>query len=229
MAPTTRIHRAINGDPDATDALVAALRPRLARMAAYYARRTGEDADDLLQEAWVGMLEALPNVDPRIGSPEQHLIQRARWRLLDAIKRAHVRRCLPLEEEAVERLSGPGAETGLALACVWEFTSQLKPAQQAVLRCLLSGLTWREAARALGCSAANIAYHVRQIQRRYESWNDDPATLREDGRYGRREHRRRQPALSARLPAAVPTGGGPPFPLEGDLEPAGRGGWDDPF
>jgi RNA polymerase sigma-70 factor (ECF subfamily) len=191
MAPTSHIHRAINGDPDATADLVAALRPRLARMAAYYARCTGEDADDLLQEAWVGLLEALPNVDPRIGSPEQHLIQRARWRLLDAVKRAHVRRCLPLEEDAAERLPGPAMETALALACVWEFTAQLKPVQQAVLGCLLSGLTWREAARTLGCSAANIAYHVRQIQRRYESWNDEGAPVRENRRYGRREHCRR--------------------------------------
>jgi RNA polymerase sigma factor (sigma-70 family) len=229
MAPTTRIHRAINGDPDATEALVAALRPRLARMAAYYARCTGEDADDLLQEAWVGLLEALPNVDPRIGSPEQHLIQRARWRLLDAVKRARVRRCLPLDEEVAERLPGPSMETALALACVWEFTSQLKPVQQAVLGCLLSGLTWREAARALGCSAANIAYHVRQIQRRYESWNDDTGPVREDSRYGRREHRRRQPALSARHPAPVPAGGGAPLPLAGDPEPAGRGRWDDAY
>jgi RNA polymerase sigma-70 factor (ECF subfamily) len=191
MAPTTQIHRAINGDPDATSDLVAALRPRLARMAAYYARCTGEDADDLLQEAWVGLLEALPNVDPRIGSAEQHLIQRARWRLLDAVKRARVRRCLPLEEDAAERLPGPDVQTALALACVWEFTAQLKPVQRAVLSCLLSGLTWREAARTLGCSAANIAYHVRQIQRRYESWNNDATPLRENRRYGRRERSRR--------------------------------------
>src|SRR5262245_3583622 len=127
MTATTRIDRAIDGDRDATADLVAALRPRIARMAAYYARCTGEDADDLLQEAWLGLLEALPNVDPRIGSPEQHLIQRARWRLLDAVKRAHVRRCLPLEEDAVERLPGPEMETALGLACVWEFTRQLKP------------------------------------------------------------------------------------------------------
>lgn len=171
------LERAIRGDRDATEALVAALRPRLARMAAYYARCSGEDADDLLQEAWVGLLEALPRLDPQIGSPEQHLIQRARWRLLDAIKRAQVRRCLPLEDEALDRLPCRAMENALALACVWEFTAQLRPAQRAVLACLLSGLTWREAACALGCSAANIAYHVRQIRRRYEAWSADEPLL----------------------------------------------------
>ena len=78
--------RARAGDPAATEAVVEALRPRLVRMAAYYARRSGEDPDDLLQEAWVGLLEALPALDLGIGSPDQYLIQRARWRLLDAVK-----------------------------------------------------------------------------------------------------------------------------------------------
>jgi RNA polymerase sigma-70 factor (ECF subfamily) len=184
-------------------------------MAAYYARCSGEDADDLLQEAWVGLLEALPHLDTRIGSPEQYLIQRARWRLLDAIKRARVRRCLPLEEEALDRLPGRTMETALPMACVWEFTAQLKPAQRAVLACLLSGFTWREAARALGCSAANIAYHVRQIQRRYEAWNAGEPPV---------EHRSRGP----RSPADVARAGTLPrrvsrCPLEDPLiESEGR-------
>ncbi|HET6453664.1 MAG TPA: class I SAM-dependent methyltransferase [Armatimonadota bacterium] len=29
---------------------------------------------------------------------------------------------------------------------------------------------WREAGNTLGCTSANIAYHVRQIRRRYEEW-----------------------------------------------------------
>jgi RNA polymerase sigma-70 factor (ECF subfamily) len=139
-------------------------------MAAYYARCSGEDAEDLLQEAWVGLLESLPQLDTRIGSPEQYLIQRARWRLLDAIKRARVRRCAPLEEETVDRLATTPMERALDDACLSEFARQLKPVQRAVLECLLAGLTWREAGRALGCTSANIAYHVRQIRRAYERW-----------------------------------------------------------
>src|SRR5438093_1442555 len=85
------------GYPAAIEAVVRALRPRLAKMAAYYARCTGEDEDDLLQEAWLGLLQSLPELDLTIGRPEQYLIQRARWRLLDAVKRARVRRCLALD------------------------------------------------------------------------------------------------------------------------------------
>ena len=165
--------RARRGDPSATDAVVTALRPRLASMAAYYARCSGEDPDDLLQEAWVGLLEALPQLDLEIGSPEQYLLQRARWRLLDAVKRARVRRCAPLDESAAERLAGPAVESAVASACVWEFAGQLKSTQRAVLNCLLAGLTWREAGRILGCTSANIAYHVRQIRRQYQAWSGE--------------------------------------------------------
>jgi RNA polymerase sigma-70 factor (ECF subfamily) len=143
-------------------------------MAAYYARCSGEDADDLLQEAWIGLLEALPVLDLRIGSPEQYLIQRARWRLLDAVKRARVRRCAPLDEAPADEYSSPVMETALAGACFREFVGQLKSTQRAVLDCLLAGLTWREAGHALGCSSSNIAYHVRQIQRQYHEWNAGP-------------------------------------------------------
>src|SRR5438128_69121 len=117
--------RARAGEAPAIEAVVAKLRPRLARMAAYYARCSGEDAEDLLQEAWVGMLEALPELDLRIGDPEQYLIQRARWRLLDHIKRARVRRCAPLEEAEAGRPAATG-ECALSPACVAEFAAQLK-------------------------------------------------------------------------------------------------------
>jgi RNA polymerase sigma factor (sigma-70 family) len=166
-----RYERARDGDRNATEAVVETLRPRLARMAAYYARCSGEDADDLLQEAWVGLLEALPVLDMGIGSPDQYLIQRARWRLLDAIKRARVRRCASLEEEAVDRLAGPSLEEAEASACVCDFAGHLKDRQRQILDCLLAGHTWRETGDLLGCTSANIAYHVRQIRRCYEQWS----------------------------------------------------------
>jgi RNA polymerase sigma factor (sigma-70 family) len=165
------LERARRGDTAATESVVEALRPRLSRMAAYYGRCSGEDPDDLLQEAWLGLLEALPELDLRIGSPEQYLIQRARWRLLDAIKRARVRRCTPLEQEDAERIPASGQETGIAAAFAWDFSHRLNASQRAVLACLLAGLTWREAGRTLGCTSANVAYHVRQIRRQYEQWN----------------------------------------------------------
>jgi RNA polymerase sigma factor (sigma-70 family) len=165
--------RARCGDPDAMESVVEALRPRLARMAAYYARCSGEDADDLLQEAWVGLLEALPVLNMEIGSPDQYLIQRARWRLLDAVKRARVRRCANLEEAAADRLVCPVPEHAVAAACASEFAGLLKARQRVILDCLLAGLTWRETGHVLGCTSANVAYHVRQIRRQYEEWSGD--------------------------------------------------------
>ncbi|MBI3944982.1 MAG: sigma-70 family RNA polymerase sigma factor [Armatimonadetes bacterium] len=172
--------RARDGDAQATRLVVEALRPRMVRMAAYYARRTGEDADDLLQEAWVGVLEALPALDVTIGSPGQYLIQHARWRLLDAVRRARARRCLPLDEALSECLACPAPDGSVAALAAWEFARRLKPIQRAVLGLLVDGFTWREAGSALGCSSANIAYHVRQIRRQYEEW-DRSAALAGEG------------------------------------------------
>ena len=169
--------RAKDGDPSATATLVELLRPRVVRMAAHYARCCREDQDDLLQEAWAGLLEALPALDLRIGSPEQYLIQYARWRLLDAIKRARVRHCDPIDDALAETLTDPSRETALetALAAVYvtDFTVRLTATQRAVLACLLAGLTWREAGDLLGCTSANIAYHVRRIRQQYAEWTGE--------------------------------------------------------
>lgn len=139
-------------------------------MAAYYARRCGEDADDLAQEAWLGMLEALPELDLTVGQPEQYLVARARWKMLDSVKRERLRRCVPLDDTLMEAVRPPAPDAALASACVSEFAIELKPTQRKVLGCLLMGLTWREAGEHLGCASANVAYHVRKIRRRYEEW-----------------------------------------------------------
>lgn len=162
--------KAINGDPCATRAVVDTLRPRLTRLAAHYSRVTGEDADDLLQEALIGLLEALPVMDLGIGQPEPYLLQRARWRMLDTIKRQRLRRCVPLEDAEPEAMSTRG-DAPVAAACVSEFTGLLPGNQRAVLDCLMDGLTWREAGAALGCTSANVAYHVRRIRKAYEAWS----------------------------------------------------------
>lgn len=168
--------QAKDGDPTATATLVELLRPRMVRMAAHYARCSREDQDDLLQEAWAGLLEALPALDVHIGSPEQYLLQYARWRLLDAIKRARVRRCDYLDEAQTDQLKCPELETAVTACYVAEFTTRLNSTQRAVLACLLAGLTWREAGEMLGCSSANIAYHVRRIRQQYEAWTGGLAT-----------------------------------------------------
>jgi len=166
------IRRARAGENSAIESLVTALRPRVTKMAGYYARSTGENADDLLQEAWVGLLDALPEVDLRIGDPVQYLLQHARWRMLDAVKRWKRRRFQTLEDDHLASL--PTSDWNVVESEVWvdEFAECLKPTQRAVLENLLKGMTWREAGDQLGCSSANVAYHVRQIQRSYETWNE---------------------------------------------------------
>jgi DNA-binding NarL/FixJ family response regulator len=89
------------------------------------------------------------------------------------VKRQRVRRCDALDEAAVERLIGEDPEQAVASVCAWEFSRLLKTRQRAILDCLLAGLTWRETGHALGCTSANIAYHVRQIRRQYEEWSGD--------------------------------------------------------
>lgn len=168
------IEKARGGDGAATRSLVENLRPRMASMANYYARRCGADADDLLQEAWLGMLEALPNVDMQIGSPEQYLIQRARWRLLDDIKRSRVRKCSPLPEDLGGDLPGK-LEPEMDTVFVTEFVGTLSGVHGRIVGCLMDGLTWREAGERLGCSSANIAYHMRQIRKRYLEWLGEAA------------------------------------------------------
>lgn len=166
--------RARDGDPSSKRKVIDALRTRIGRMALYYARRTGEDPDDLLQEAWVGLLEALPELNLDIGSPEQYLVCSARWRVLDAIKRARVRRSTSLEDlDFLEELDGACPDSALSTACVGAFVDHLNESQRGVLRCLLSGLTWREAGEALGCTSANVAYYVRQLRRKYTEWSEE--------------------------------------------------------
>jgi RNA polymerase sigma-70 factor (ECF subfamily) len=162
------IQQAQSGDPGARRQLVAALRPRLESMAGFYARRCGENYDDLLGEAWFAVFDALDITNITIGAPEQFLLKRARWRMLDYMKWARRRQCDGLESDdwagQAEDFAGGVVEDGL----VAKLLAVLSETQQTVLNGLLQGQTWREVAQGLGCSSANVAYHVRQIRRQCE-------------------------------------------------------------
>lgn len=164
-----QLTRARDGDALAKEEVVRALRPRLAKMAGYYARRCQTDADDLLQEAWIGLLRALPELDINIGDPEQYLIQYARWHLLDAIRRIKHFQQLSEEDDLPGDINSSGEFNAIELGL---FLAELDERQRRIIGYLLAGLTWREAGEALGCTSANIAYHMRQIRRRYESWQN---------------------------------------------------------
>jgi RNA polymerase sigma-70 factor (ECF subfamily) len=143
-------------------------------MAAYYARHCPEEADDLQQEAWLGVFEALPRLDVRIGDPEQYLLRYARWRLLDAVRRSLLHEPVTaLDEQMVDADALPDALDTLGLRV---FLSQLTPIQRKIVACLLAGFTWREAGDTLGCTSANVAYHVRRIGEQYQDWCEHAPT-----------------------------------------------------
>lgn len=162
------IEKAKWGDSEAAEALVAQLRQRLERMAAYYAGACCEDAGDLLQEAWLGVLDGVKDVDMTIGSPRQYLLERAKWRILDYVKYNKRRKHNPLEDCLLEACGPQVEDSALASAFAEDFMTRLTPKQRSVVKQLMKGQTWREAGESLGCSSANVAYYVRQIRREFE-------------------------------------------------------------
>lgn len=140
------------------------IKSRIEKMAAYFGRQCGVDADDLRQEAWVAVLETLPNLDPAVGSPEQHLLKRARWRILDSIRWQRRRQHLALTDLELNSASYLDPRSDIDLA---ELQSRLTPIQKRILRGLLEGYTWREVGDIVGCTSANVAYHVRRIRQVY--------------------------------------------------------------
>lgn len=163
------IGQAQAGDTGARQQLATALRPRLASMARHYARCCHEDYDDLLGEAWFAVFDALEVTNLDIGDPHQFLLKRARWRMLDYIKWARRRRCDDLDPATTPVQASADVAPGVMGKALLDQISQgLTDTQQAILKGLLQGETWREVASDLGCSSANVAYHVRQIRQQAE-------------------------------------------------------------
>ena len=136
-------------------------------------RATAEDFDDLLQEAWAGLLEALPEVQVAIGQPGEYLLKRARWRVLDYLKWQKRRYCDRLDATETTGVDDGPATEALSAASVRELFGRLTVTQQRVARLLSAGMTWREAADELGCASANVAYHVKVIRRAYVDLHDE--------------------------------------------------------
>ena len=158
------MERAQRGEPYAQTLVLEKIQSRVEKMAAYFGRRCGVDEDDLRQEAWVAVLEMLPRLDLSVGSPEQHLLKRARWRILDSIRWQRRRQHLPLAELHPDALTHfdppPGMDLGL-------LRQHLTDIQWRILRGLMEGYTWREVGDIVGCTSANVAYHVRRIRAAY--------------------------------------------------------------
>ncbi|MCX6380668.1 MAG: sigma-70 family RNA polymerase sigma factor [Armatimonadetes bacterium] len=158
------LERAQVGEPLAQSLLIDSLKTRIEKMAAYFGRRCGVDADDLVQEAWIAVLEMLPRLDMSVGSPEQHLLKRARWRILDTIRFQRRRQHLALSDLQLENTIHIDPQSSIDIARLLE---DLTVIQQKILRALMEGYTWREVADIVGCTSANVAYHVRRIREVY--------------------------------------------------------------
>ena len=173
MPDTLEDNRNTNGSSKTV--IVNALQTRVEKMAAYFGRICGVDSDDLRQEAWVAVLEMLPNLDHSVGSPEQHLLKRARWRILDSIRRQRRRQHLTLSDVSVQSMSYLDARCQVDME---QLNSRLTLMQRRILRALMEGYTWREAGALLGCTSANIAYHVRRIREVYLALTEDDQQAR---------------------------------------------------
>lgn len=175
---TSLISCARDGDTFAQDRLREALRPRLESLAGYYASRTGMDAADLLQEAWVAVFEALPTVDVTVGTPAQYLLKHARWQILDHIRWNKRRSHDTLDDTLVETpdiadnnfgtgSARPGTHDVEVKMMIEDLERRLSERQKMILQGLLDGHTWRQIGDSLGCTSANVAYHVRGIRQAF--------------------------------------------------------------
>ena len=157
------ILKAQAGSPVAKESLVQFLSSRVESCSRYYARRSGIDADDLKQEMWVGVFAALERVDVSIGDPVQYLLVQGRFALLTSL-RGRRPEVAPLEceeqladGECLERLVIEGQ---FAQA----FVSSLDATASRIVGYLLKGHSRSDAARFLGCTPANVTYHLRRVE-----------------------------------------------------------------
>ena len=162
--------RAYESEAQVQARLLDNIQTRIEKMAVYFGRRCAVDEDDLRQEAWLAVLEMLPRLDMSVGQPEQHLLKRARWRMLDNIRRQRRRQHVGLEDlpPAVGSSLDPRSTVDIGA-----LQARLTLIQQRILRGLMEGYTWREVGDIVGCTSANVAYHVRRIREVYVQMNGD--------------------------------------------------------
>src|SRR4051812_7337722 len=169
MALSHVIERARRGDRLARQEVSDLLKDRVQRTAGHYAGLTGMDRDDLQQEMWLGMLLGLEQVDVTIGDPLCYLFLRGKWRLLEAIRRSERERAEPLEAGAGVAERAAFEDEIFSRWVAGQLGSRLRGPQRDILRGLMQGYQQEELARSLGCTAANVSYHVRKIREGYRA------------------------------------------------------------
>jgi RNA polymerase sigma factor (sigma-70 family) len=161
------IEQAQRGNREALSCIQIQVQSRVRAAAAYYAFATGQDADDLQQEMWLGVLAGLRDVDPTVGDPIQYLLKRGKWKMLEAVRRIVRHPEAQLEESLPLADPRPFEQE---VVCDWittELQQRLRGTQALVLDWLLQGFQQEEIAQRLGCTAANVNYHVRKIRESY--------------------------------------------------------------
>ncbi|MBD0709465.1 MULTISPECIES: sigma-70 family RNA polymerase sigma factor [unclassified Streptomyces] len=151
-----------DGEPARTELFVRALHPDVRRYVAHLSADR-QAADDLTQEVFLRALIALPRFEGR-SSARTWLLSIARRTVVDSLRHAAARPRLSDRDDwqtAAERTQPrglPGFEDGVALA---ELLAAI-PAdrREAFVLTRLSGLSYEEAARALGCPVGTIRSRV---------------------------------------------------------------------
>jgi RNA polymerase sigma factor (sigma-70 family) len=169
MSVSQVIERARDGDASAREHISELLRERVLRTAGHYASLTGMDHEDLQQEMWLGMMLGLQQVDVTIGDPLYYLFLRGKWRLLEAIRRSERERADSLETTAAVADRVVFEEEVCHRWLAGRLQARLRGPQQAILKGLLQGYLQEELAQSLGCTAANVSYHVRKIREGYRA------------------------------------------------------------
>jgi DNA-directed RNA polymerase specialized sigma24 family protein len=127
------------------------------------------DREDLQQEMWLGMLLGLQQVDVNIGDPLYYLFLRGKWRLLEAIRRSDRERAESLETGVTVPDRIVFEDEVCSKWVTGKLAARLRGPQQAILQGLLQGYLQEELAQRLGCTAANVSYHVRKIREGYSA------------------------------------------------------------
>src|SRR5688572_16748103 len=169
MSVSNVIERARQGDRHAREQISELLRDRVLRTAGHYASLTGMDRDDLQQEMWLGMLIGLQQVDVSIGDPLCYLFLRGKWRLLEAIRRSDRERADSLDMGSAIADRATFEDEVCSRWIARRLHGRLRGPQRAILDGLLQGYLQEELAQSLGCTAANVSYHVRKIREGYQA------------------------------------------------------------
>lgn len=155
--------KAQSGSTKAKEQLVSLLSPRVQSCSRYYGRRCGVDAADLEQEMWLGVFRALERVDVSIGDPIQFLLSQGRFALLTSLRG---RPQQGVSVEAAESVPDDGSIERLVVEgqSAESFISSLDGTASKIVSYLLDGHSRSDAARFLGCTPANVTYHLRRVE-----------------------------------------------------------------